>query len=610
MEAAATPAARAQAKPSLPPLHSSDTDIVERPHLVWVVLDDVGYNDVGYASSDLGLVTPFLDDLSTDGIRFAQLYGQPVCTPSRAAMLTGKYPIHLQLQHWQVVPTEPWGLPTQEVLLPQYLRALGYKNVMIGKWHLGHFNNASTPRSRGFDHFYGFYSGGVDYFTHVSEESCDESVYHANNTCYYDFWDNESPQIGIGNNHQTGLLNERAISLIERHETSTPVFLFVALPIAHLPLQVPQVLYERHNETLAPFMNEDRRDFAALMLNADEAIANLTIALRRSKMYEKTMMVVLSDNGGLVSDMGGGSNYPLRGEKKYLYEGGVRVHGFIHSPMIRASMRGRTYPHMFHMVDWVPTILQGMLRRESSELESIFPQYSGIDGINHWHSLVDGLEGAPRSEMLLNIDYLDGVGDYLGYYRAALRVGDWKLVWNEKNISWYQPSTRPGEHIMSVKVSGRVTALYNVSSDPHEKFDLKAAYPGQMKKMLQKIQQKYLPTMLASNYRGIDPGCFIKWDQNHFVQPWVEDGSKGHSAQTTALQKIPARDLFETRFFDETTMQFSAAELAAERSDPEMARWIAYLGQLEKAPDGEYVEEVKPSPGKNLPKELLPGNSN
>ena len=262
-------------------------------------------------------------------------------------MLTGKYPIHLQLQHWQVVPTEPWGLPTQEVLLPQYLRALGYKNVMIGKWHLGHFNNASTPRSRGFDHFYGFYSGGVDYFTHVSEESCDESVYHANNTCYYDFWDNESPQIGIGNNHQTGLLNERAISLIERHETSTPLFMFVALPNAHLPLQVPQELYERHNETLAPFMNEDRRDFAALMLNADEAIANLTIALRRSGMYEKTMMVVLSDNGGLVSDMGGGSNYPLRGEKATLWEGGSRVPAFVWSPLLPSSVSGTSLAAIF-----------------------------------------------------------------------------------------------------------------------------------------------------------------------------------------------------------------------------------------------------------------------
>ena len=409
-------------------------------------------------------------------------------------------------------------------------------------------------------------------------------MYHANNTCYYDFWDNESPQIGIGNNHQTGLLNERAISLIENHETSTPLFMFVALPNAHLPLQVPQELYERHNETLAPFMNEDRRDFAALMLNADEAIANLTIALRRSGMYEKTMMVVLSDNGGLVSDMGGGSNYPLRGEKKYLYEGGVRVHGFIHSPMIRASMRGRTYPHMFHMVDWVPTILQGMLAARvewSSRASSRSTRASTASTTGTRSSTASRARRAPRCRAQHRLPRRRGRLPRLLPRRAARRRLEARVEREEHLV--VQPSTRPGEHIMSVKVSGRVTALYNVSSDPHEKFDLKAAYPGQMKKMLQKIQQKYLPTMLASNYRGIDPGCFIKWDQNHFVQPWVEDGSKGHSiAQTTALQKIPARDLFETRFDATTMSRCSAAELAAERSDPEMARWIAYLGQLEQ----------------------------
>ena len=172
-EAAATPAARAQAKPSLPPLHSSDTDIVERPHLVWVVLDDVGYNDVGYASSG-----PRARDAVPRRpldrrhplrafVRPARVHAEPrgdadgqVSDPPAAPALAGR-------------PDRAVGLPTQEVLLPPDLRALGYKNVMIGKWHLGHFNNASTPRSRGFDHFYGFYSGGVDYFTHVSEESCD-----------------------------------------------------------------------------------------------------------------------------------------------------------------------------------------------------------------------------------------------------------------------------------------------------------------------------------------------------------------------------------------------------------------------------------------------------
>ena len=113
-----------------------------------------------------------------------------------------------------------------------------------------------------------------------------ETDYHANNTCYYDFWENEVSQTGIGGTHNTELLNNRAIDLVEAHDPATPLFLYMSYPNAHLPLQVPQELYERHNETLGDIPNNDRRDFAALMLNVDEAVANLTIALRRTGLYD------------------------------------------------------------------------------------------------------------------------------------------------------------------------------------------------------------------------------------------------------------------------------------------------------------------------------------
>ena len=247
-----------------------------RPHVVFVMLDDVGFNDVGYASSDLGAMTPFLDGLMADGVRVDRLYGQQVCTPSRAAMLTGKLPIHLELQHWQVAPSEPWGLPTREATMAQYLKALGYSTHMVGKWHLGHYNNASTPLNRGFDSFYGFYSGGVDYLTHVSQEAClnrtdfDDDDFrrtdHATRSpdddaldeegrsahvyvkdpstgyvwrCYRDLWDNERPVTDAHGQHQTSLMNERAIAVLERHavvKNSEPIFAYVSYPNAHLPL--------------------------------------------------------------------------------------------------------------------------------------------------------------------------------------------------------------------------------------------------------------------------------------------------------------------------------------------------------------------------------------
>ncbi|KAH8071574.1 sulfuric ester hydrolase [Aureococcus anophagefferens] len=330
------------------------------------MLDDVGFNDVGYASSDLGETTPFLDGLMADGVSVDRLYGQQVCTPSRAAMLTGKLPIHLELQHWQVAPSEPWGLPTREATMAQYLKALGYSTHMVGKWHLGHYNNASTPLNRGFDSFYGFYSGGVDYLTHP-----------------------------------------------------------------------PTELLERRNATLLHIPNHDRKNFAALMMNADESLANLTNrGLKATGLYDTAVIVIASDNGG---------------------------------------------------------------------------------------------------QLLLNIDYLDGSGDYLGYFRAALIIGDWKFIYNEKNISWFAPSDEPNFHLNNIHVSGRLTALYNVTADPGERNDLKSHYPAQMKRMLKKIQNGYLPTMLVSNYRGEDDGCYEAWDDGNFVKPWVSDLREGENARAALV---------------------------------------------------------------------------
>ena len=534
-------------------------------------MDDVGYNDLGYGSSDLHMMTPFIDDISGQGIRFGALYGQPICTPARAALLTGKYPIHMQMQHWQVVPQEPWGLPTQEVVLPQYLQKLGYRTYSIGKWHLGHFNNASTPLSRGFEYFYGFYSGGIDYLTNESEESCDNGTYHKNMTCYFDMWEgvdgSYTPQFDVAGTHNTYLLQQKAEAVLESHPKDEPMFLYVSYPNAHLPLQVPDDILISHNTTLKKVPNLDRRKFAGLMVALDQAIANLTDAIKTSGLYDQTILIVQSDNGGLITEMGGGNNYPLRGEKKYIYEGGTRVHGFIHSPLIPKTKTQQWYNNMFHISDWMPTILEGILGMQLNEILALYPEYVDIDGLNHWNAIVGDMDMAPRDELLYNIDYLDSAGDYIGYYRAGLRVGDWKLVWNEKNLSSYEVSTDFNEHVMSVEIDGRVTALYNISADPNEQFDLKSAYPMQMKKMLQKIVSKYLPSMTESGFKSLDPGCYLTWDSHHkMMQPWVSDDK-----ESDYLANAAARDIFEDATFDEQGLYNSLAV------DVEISSWIEDL---------------------------------
>ena len=516
---------------------------------------------------------------------------------------------------------------------------------------MGHYNNASTPTRRGFDTFFGFYSGGVDYFSHVSQEACvnrsffddddlsaparpearalaDEAddaddLEHGETTgesgdrarhvyvkdvstgymwrCYRDLWDGDSPVEGEAGAHQTLLLNERAIALMERHDASSsqPFFAYVSYPNAHLPLQPPEDVFARHNATLSTIANKDRRAFAALMLNADESLANLTVrGLRATGLYERTVLIVCSDNGGLVSEMGGGSNYPLRGEKKYLFEGGVRSHGFIHSPLLPASRAGTRHAHLMHMSDWLPTILEGVLGCTKDELAGatlpshVVNDYAQIDGLEHWSALTarpdsERAATAPRDELLLNIDYLDGGGDYLGYFKAALIVGDMKLIWNEKNISWFEPSSEYNFHVNSIKVSGRLTALYNISNDPEEIHDLKAQHPGTTKKMLTKIQSGYLPGMTQSNFRSADKGCYTIWDKINFVRPWVDDtlaeGETTRKAAALAAVSLPeARAAFENALFQNASKTPEPKALFSTESYQELSDMIQEMGRLEE----------------------------
>ena len=272
-------------------------------------------------------------------------------------------------------------------------------------------------------------------------------------------------------------------------KNSEPIFAYVSYPNAHLPLQPPTELLQRRNATLLNIPNHDRKNFAALMMNADESLANLTNrGLKATGLYDTAVIVVASDNGGQVSAMGGGSNYPLRGEKKYLFEGGVRAHAVIHSPLLPRAARGSSYGKLMHMSDWLPTLLQGALGASADELaglklpRGVVNDYGAIDGVDHWAHVTGvaaAAAAAPRDELLLNIDYLDGSGDYLGYFRAALIISDWKFIYNEKNISWFAPSDEPNFHLNNIHVSGRLTALYNVTADPGERNDLKSHYPAQ-----------------------------------------------------------------------------------------------------------------------------------
>lgn len=353
----------------------------DRPNLVVVIADDVGWNDVGYHGSEIE--TPNLDRLSRSGVRLERFYVQPLCTPTRACLMTGRYPIRYGLN---VYVLNPWddGLSLNERLLPEALREVGYRTALCGKWHLGH-RPGYRPHERGFDHAYGCYQAWVNYWTHGI------AIRH-------DWFRNGEPVHEPG--YATYLTYREAIHVIEDHDEDQPLFLNVAFNAAHFPLQAPAWYREKYEGIEDP----DRREFAAMVTCMDHSIGSIVKALRRKGMWRNTIFFFASDNGGMPRFAG--NNAPLRGGKMTPYEGGVRVPAFVTAP--RRLPPKRISNETIHIVDWFPTLLR---------LAGASPGAAPLDGVDVW-DVIKGDAKSPREETLLHLDASTG----------ALLHGRWKLI--------------------------------------------------------------------------------------------------------------------------------------------------------------------------------------
>ncbi|EEC06950.1 arylsulfatase B, putative, partial [Ixodes scapularis] len=361
-----------------------------------------GWDDVSFHGS-AQIPTPNMDTLAADGIILNNYYVQPACTPSRAALMTGLYPIHTGMQHGVLSPAEPYGLPLSVSIMPQYLKNLGYETHIVGKWNLGNYKLSYTPTFRGFDSFYGYYSAVEDYYNHT--------VLWDNQTGL-DFWLNTQPLRNVSGIYSTQLYTERTKFLIENRDVSKPFFLYLPYQAVHCgnfddPLQAPQ-----ENIDKFPYIGEENRTIFAGMTDAlDESIGEVFRALFDADMLDNTIIVLSADNGGLPFgfESNRGYNFPLRGGKGTLWEGGCRASAFVWSPLLKR--KGVVSDQMMHITDWVPTLYSAAGGN---------PQTLGkLDGTDMWVPLAYG-SASPRYEILYNIDPIDR--------NSALRYTNYKLV--------------------------------------------------------------------------------------------------------------------------------------------------------------------------------------
>jgi arylsulfatase A-like enzyme len=402
---------------------------MSQPNIVYIVSDDQGWKDVGFHGSDIR--TPNIDKLAQTGARLEQFYAQPMCTPTRAALMTGRYPLRYGLQTAVILSAHRYGLATDEWLLPQALKEAGYETAIVGKWHLGHADRKYWPRQRGFDHQYGPMIGEIDYFTHEQHG-------------VLDWYRNNQPVREKG--YSTTLFGDEAVHLIKAHDPKVPLYLYLAFNAPHTPYQAPPAAVDKYKQIADP----SRRAYAASITVMDEQIGRVVTALEQRGMRDNTLIVFQSDNGGTRNAMFAGEgdmskivipvdNGPYRDGKGSLYEGGTRVIALANWPGHIPA--GSTVDGMMHVVDMFPTLaaLAGASTARSHPL----------DGMNVWPTIAEG-KPSPRTEIVYNVEA----------YRAGIRDGDWKLIWR---------TTLP-----------EAIELYDIAHDPSEKTNLAAAHPDKV----------------------------------------------------------------------------------------------------------------------------------
>ena len=416
---------------------------IKQPNIVVIMADDLGWGDVGWNGSEIK--TPYLDRLAASGMILNQFYVYPVCSPTRAAMLTGRYPMRYGLQVGVVRPYNDFGLPTDERTLADALREAGYFTAICGKWHLGERRPQYLPLRRGFDHHYGHYLGAIDYYTHRRDGGLD---WHRNG----------QPLQEEG--YITDLKATEAVRLIQGHDISKPFFLYVAFHAVHTPVQMPP------DPRLAePYLHMDqpRRTYAAKLASMDENVGRILAAIKERGIENNTIIIFCSDNGG---DQPGrrSSNGPLRGGKTDLYEGGVRVPACIAwAGTIKA---GSVSNQLIHITDLYPTLI----KLAGGSLEQEKP----IDGLDVRDVFLN--EKTFEREILLNATVFTG----------ALRMDDWKIVVNGQVSSNALLGT--DRRINTQVPENNRIEVFNIKDDPYERNNLSQSHPEKR----QKLWERYL----------------------------------------------------------------------------------------------------------------------
>jgi arylsulfatase A len=388
----------------------------ERPNVVLIVTDDVGYADFGsFGARDVR--TPNIDRLAKQGVRLTDFYAAPQCTPTRAALITGRYQQRVLLERalGSVGPALEQGLPATGHSLPQLLKNSGYATGLVGKWHLG-YKPEFGPNAHGFDYFYGFLSGYIDFYTHTRGGDGLPDLY-------------ENGAAVADSGYMTDLITRRAVRFVEQQSTSgaaKPFFLEVTYNAAHWPFQPPDHYSKAASNGVfqgaADSVPATRKDYVAMIERADAGVGEIVAALARLGLTNNTLVIFTNDNGGEWLS----NNAPFFHRKDTLWEGGIRVPAIFRWPGHLPA--GKTSAQMGLTMDLTATIL--------AATNTAVPAQAGLEGVD----LLPLLAGNAPVERTLFWRIAVPTRQ-----QRAVRKGNWKLLIDGDDLLLFDLRADPGE---------------------------------------------------------------------------------------------------------------------------------------------------------------------
>ena len=406
-----------------------------KPNVLIIVADDLGFADVGFNGGTV-IATPNLDRLAATGVNLTDFRACPMCSPTRAGLMTGRWPARFGLMRAVIPPWSRYGLPAAEQTLPELLGAAGYgERVIMGKWHLGHARREFLPLANGFTRFYGHYNGAITYFTHERDGETD--------------W-HDDDRTARESGYSTDLLGNAAARFVRDATVGQPWLLYV-------PFNAPHAPYEAKEEDLRkyPQLTGNRRTYAAMVDSMDQAVGRILAAVESRPDAANTLVLFFSDNGGILNV--GSSNGPYRGAKLTVYEGGTRVCAAMRWPAGGVS-GGKRFDERIGYIDVLPTVLAA----------AGAPTATNVDGVN----FLPALRGDTTLPERPWFTYLHQSADA----HAAVHLGSWKLVAHGDYFA-ERPATQPE------------LELYDLSADPAEKSDLAAHKPDMVARLHARLRE-------------------------------------------------------------------------------------------------------------------------